>query len=182
MTADGFVAGPEGQLDWMSQDMDVLQMEKLKELTESMDTILMGRGMVKAFTGYWENVVNKQPDSPEYPYAKIFVDTPKIVFSRTAKTVAGQNVTVENGDLVGKVNQLKDQPGKDIIVYGGANFVSELIKNNLVDELYLFIDPVAIGNGLKIFHDTVKLQLVNSTAYGNGIIVNQYKQLATASI
>jgi len=180
LTTDGFVAGPGGELDWMSQEMDVLQMEKLKELTESMDTIIMGRGMAKEFTTYWESVVNNQPDSPEYPYAKIFVDTPKIVFSKTVKTVEGKNVTVENGDLVKKVNALKDQPGKDIIVYGGANFVSELVKNNLIDELYLFINPVAIGNGLKIFHDTVKLQLVNSTAYANGIIVNQYKQMATA--
>jgi len=179
MTADGFVAGPEGQLDWMSQEVDVLQMDKLKELTESMDTIIMGRKMAPEFTGYWENVVNNQPDSPEYSYAKIFVDTPKIVFSRTVKTVEGKNVTVENGDLVESVHQLKKQEGKDIIVYGGANFVSGLIKNNLVDELHLFINPVAIGQGLRIFHDTVKLQLVNSVAYANGIIVNQYKQLAT---
>jgi dihydrofolate reductase len=177
VSADGFVAGPEGQLDWMSREMDLLQLELLKELTEGMDTIIMGRKMTGGFTTYWENVVDSQPDSPEYPYAKIFVDTPKVVFSKTVKTIKGKNVTVENGDLSETVNKLKNQAGKDIIVYGGAQFVSELIKNKLVDEFFFFINPTAIGNGLKIFHDRAQLKLVKSIAYSNGIVVNQYQQL-----
>ena len=177
MSVDGFVAGPEGQLDWMSSEMDLKQLQFLRELTESMDIILLGRKMANGFTTYWENVVNSQPDSPEYPYAKIFVDTPKIIFSKTIKTTDGKNAVVENGDLVASVNKLKGQQGKDIIVYGGANFVSELIKNNLVDEFNLFINPIAIGKGLKIFNDRFKLNLVNSTAFTNGIILNQYKPL-----
>lgn len=177
MSIDGFVADPEGQLDWMSSEMDILQLALLKELTESMDTILMGRKMTEGFVTYWENVVNNQPESPEYPYAKIFVDTPKIVFSKTVHSVNGKNVTVENGDLIEAVTKLKNEPGKDLIVYGGANFVSELIKNNLIDELNLFINPAAIGNGLKIFTDRFKFKLTNSTSYNNGIVVNQYRPL-----
>ncbi|HET6225078.1 MAG TPA: dihydrofolate reductase family protein [Bacteroidia bacterium] len=177
MTIDGFVAGPEGQLDWMSPEMDILQLQLLKELTESMDTILLGRKMTEGFITYWENIVNNQPDSPEYTYAEIFVDTPKIVFSKTIKTVNGKNAIVENEDLVESVNKLKRQEGKDIIVYGGANFVSELIKNNLINELNLFINPTAIGKGLKIFTDRFNFKLLNSTSYPNGIVVNQYKQL-----
>lgn len=177
MTIDGFVAGPEGQLDWMSREMDQMQLELLKELTESMDTILLGRKMAEGFTTYWENVVNNQPRSPEHPYAKIFVDTPKIVFSKTIEAVNGKNAIVENGDLVESINKLKRQEGKDIIVYGGANFVSELIKNDLIDELNLFVNPTAIGNGLKIFNDRSKFKLLRSTSYSNGIVVNQYKQL-----
>ena len=175
MTIDGFVAGPEGQLDWMSPEMDLLQLQLLKELTESMDTILMGRKMTEGFVTYWENVVNNHPGSPEYPYAKIFVDTQKIVFSKTIKTIRGKNVVVENGDLVTAVNKLKKQEGKDMIVYGGATFVSELIKNNLIDDLYLFINPTAIGDGLKVFTGKFKFKLQNSTSYSNGIVVNQYK-------
>lgn len=175
MTIDGFVAGPEGQLDWMVSDMDPKQTTSLKALTESMDTILMGRKMTDGFTTYWEHVVDNQPDSPEYPYAKIFVDTTKIVFSKTVTSMKGKNVAVENGGLVEAVNKLKKQDGKDIIVYGGANFVSELIKNNLIDELYLIINPVAIGNGLKIFTGKMPLKLVKSIACDNGVIINQYK-------
>ena len=91
ITVDGFVSGLEGQLNWMSSSMNEVQLKLLDELTASMDTIIMGRGMVNEFTGYWENVVNNQPANPEYPYAKIFVDTSKIVFSRTVASVNGKN-------------------------------------------------------------------------------------------
>lgn len=177
MSLDGFVAGPEGELDWMTPEMDSKHLQFLQELTESIDTILLGRKMANVFTTYWENVLNTQPGSPEYPYAKIFVDTPKIVFSKTIKTIDGKNAVVENDDLVSSINILKNQEGKDIIVYGGANFVSELIKKNLIDELNLFINPTAIGNGLKIFNDRFEFRLVSSTSYANGIVINQYKQL-----
>jgi dihydrofolate reductase len=179
MTLDGFVAGPEGQLDWMSQEMDQDQLNSLSLLTESIDTIVMGRKMAPGFASYWENVVNTQPESPEFPYAKIFVDTPKIVFSKTVKTVPGKNVIVENGDLVQSINKLKKQQGKDIIVYGGAHFVSELIKYNLIDELYLFINPVAIGKGLKIFHGQFKFKVLKSIPCSNGVVINQYKPVTS---
>jgi dihydrofolate reductase len=178
MTVDGFVAGPEGQLDWMCTEMNPLQLELLKELTESMDTILMGRKMAGGFSSYWENVVNNQPDSPEWPYAKIFVDTPKIVFSKSNTAVAGKNVTVESGDLVETVNELKSQVGKDMIVYGGAGFVSELIKNNLIDELNLFVNPVTIGVGLSIFTGRFRFKLLQSVSFANGIVFNRYVQTA----
>lgn len=174
ISLDGFVAGPTGELDWMSQEMAPEQLQVLQELTDGMDTILMGRKMVGGFTGYWEHVVDNQPDSPEYAYARIFVDTPKIVFSKTVQQVKGKNVTVENGDIVSKVNALKQQPGKDIIVYGGASFVASLIKNNLIDELNLFVNPVAIGNGLKIFNDRFNFKLAQSIACANGIVINRY--------
>ena len=177
MSLDGYVAGPEGQLDWMSREMDPKQLDALKELTESMDTILLGRKMTPGFISYWEGVVNNQPDSPEYPYAKIFVDTPKVVFSKTVKSMEGKNVRVENGDLTDSINKLRSKNGKDIIVYGGANFVSALIKNKLIDELNLFINPTAIGDGLKIFTDKSQLKLIKSTSCSNGVIINQYKNV-----
>jgi dihydrofolate reductase len=174
MTMDGFVAGPNGELDWMGIEMDTKQFQLLQDLTEGMDTILLGRKMTEGFTKYWENVVDNQPSSPEYSYAKIFVDTPKIVFSKTENSVTGKNVTVENGNLIEVVSRLKKGTGKNIIVYGGANFVSELIKHDLIDELYLFFHPVAIGAGLRIFVDRKSFKLVNSIACNNGIVINQY--------
>jgi len=176
ITVDGYVAGPEGQLDWMTISWDEAEalIVFVNALTDSSDTILMGRKMTEVFTTYWENVVNNQPGSPEFAFAHKMVDMKKIVFSKTQKTVAGKNVQVENGDLVTAVNALKNQPGKDIIVYGGAGFVSSLIDANLIDELHLFINPVAIGNGLSIFKSRKSLQLVSSTAYKNGIVVNKY--------
>lgn len=174
ITTDGFVAGPEGQLDWMTFDMDEKLLAFINRLTDTSDTILLGRKMTEGFVTYWESVLTK-PESPEYSFAQKMVGYPKIVFSRSAKTIEGKNVRVENGPLVDTVNQLKKQSGKDLIVYGGASFVSSLIENRLIDELNLFVNPVAIANGMRIFSQRTPLTLVASVGHSSGIVVNTYK-------
>ena len=172
MTVDGFVAGPEGQLDWMSRNLDEGVIARIVQLTESSDTILLGRGMTAGFIDYWEAV---QPQSPEYVFARKMVDTPKVVFSKTLTRVAGKNVRVESGDLVQAVMHLKEQRGKDIVVYGGATFVSALIEHDLIDELNIFVNPVAIGRGMRIFKDRKALRSIGSTAYPSGVVINTYQ-------
>jgi dihydrofolate reductase len=176
MSLDGFVAGPEGQLDWMSREVDDKQVQLLQELTDSMDTIILGRKMAEESVPHWEKAAKTGQDSPEKKYAETFVSTPKIVFSKTIKHIEGKNILVENGDLTESINKFKSQKGKDIIVYGGANFVNELINNNLIDELNLFIVPTAIGNGLKIFNKKTNFQFVKSISFSNGVIGTQYKK------
>src|SRR2546422_9705995 len=144
ITVDGFVAGPEGQLDWMTWDMDEKLVAFINHLTDSSDTILLGRKMTGGFTNYWEHVIT-QPENPEYPFARKMVDMPKVVFSKTVDHIDGQNVRVENGDLSEAVNRLKAALGKDLIVYGGATFVSSLIENGLIAELNLLSIPWRLG-------------------------------------
>ena len=171
-SVDGFVAGPEGQLDWMTWEMDSKLLAFINHLTDTSDTILLGRKMTEGFVNYWESV---KPESPEYAFAQKMVNIPKVVFSKTLKTVAGKNVRVENGPIVEAVNRLKSQTGKDIVVYGGAGFVSSLIENGLIDELNLFVNPIAIENGLRIFSKRTPLTLIGSVSYSSGIVVNTYK-------
>jgi dihydrofolate reductase len=173
MTIDGFVAGPEGQLDWMSFDNDPKMWNRINQITDSSDTIIMGRKMSAEFCKYWESVPK---ESQEYSFAQKMVNIPKIVFSKTEKNSPGKNARMENGDLKTEVNKLKSLPGKDIIVYGGAGFVSSLIKENLIDDYYFFVNPVAIVRGLTIFNDRLKLKLVDSVKYG-AEVVNHYKPL-----
>ena len=176
MTLDGFVAGPDGQLDWMwttgRQDESLFQ--HVIELADSCDTILLGRKMTREFIDYWENVVDNLPDSTEQSLAQRMVDMRKIVFSRTQTAIKGRNLEVENGDLVPAVQALKKRPGKDIMVYGGANFLSSLISLNLIDEYYIFRNPVAIGKGLSIFKEQKILTLDSITSYKNGKVLNKY--------
>lgn len=171
---DGFVAGPQGQLDWMTGSWDEALLARVNDLTDSSDLILLGRKMTPDFVNYWEHVVNTQPDSPEFPFAQKMVGMQKVVFSKTVGTMAGKNLRVEQGDLVAAVQELKNQPGKDILVYGGAGFVSSLILNNLIDEYHLFVNPVALGEGLSIFSGRKSFRLQDSTVYGNGVVVNTY--------
>jgi len=173
LSADGFVAGPEGQLDWMTWTWDVRLQDFVRELTDSIDTILMGRKMSAGFIQHWEKAVN-DPDDPSQPFAHIMVNTPKVIFSRTQSTIEGINAAITNDPISDVVNMLKNQPGKDMIVYGGAEFVSSLIDQQLIDELYLFINPTAIGEGLRIFNGHVPLELDNSIRFGCGIVVNKY--------
>ena len=173
MTVDGFVAGPQGQLDWMTFNMDEKLLAFITQLTDTSDTILLGRKMTPGFIGYWEKVVTK-PESPEYSFGQKMVRMPKIVFSKTLQRVDGQNVRVEHGDVVEAVNQLKRQAGKDIVVYGGASFVSSLVQHDLIDELNVFVNPVAIGEGLRIFPTRKRLTLKGSVAYACGVVVNTY--------
>jgi dihydrofolate reductase len=176
MTVDGFVGGINGEQNWLEPNQD----EEFKkyyqnDIIDSVDTLLMGRKMTDVFISYWENLVNNQPGNPGFQFAQKLVNIPKIVFSKTITIVSGKNIRVENGDLVSAINNLKNKSGKDLLVYGGANFVSSLIKNNLIDEYILFIHRTAIGDGLKIFTTTTKLRLKNSKSYECGVVVNQYK-------
>lgn len=176
MTIDGFVAGPEGQLDWMwlPGGRDETSFRRVIEVADSCDTILMGRKMTRGFIDHWENVLDNQPESPEQPLALRMVNMRKIAFSHTETSIAGRNLEVENGDLTTAVKTLKKEPGKDILVYGGASFVSSLISQNLIDEYFIFSSPVAIGKGLSIFKEQKMLKLESSVAYKNGKMLHKY--------
>lgn len=175
MSIDGFVAGPNGELDWMTWEMDDKAKKFVNDLTDSVDTILLGRKMTEDFISYWTSV---KPESEQYLFARKMVEKPKYVFSKTLTNCNWENTKILNGDLTEEINKIKSQnTGKDIIVYGGASFVSSLIKNNLIDEYYLIINPAAIGKGLSIFNgieSNLRLKLVKSTSFDNGKVVNQY--------
>jgi dihydrofolate reductase len=173
-TADGFVAGPGGQLDWMNRELDEPLIAFINHLTDTSDTILLGRKMTPGFISYWEHLVAK-PESPEHDFAKKMVGMPKVVFSKTIDRIAGQNVRVENRDVVEAVDELKHKPGRDIVVYGGATFVSSLIEHDLIDEFHFFVNPVAIGSGLQVFKSRKPLHLTSSVAHNSGVVVNSYR-------
>ena len=109
-----------------------------------------------------------------------YTTTPKIVFTRTINKSIWKNTEIANGELVDEINNLKNQEGKDIIAYGGGTFVSALLKNKLIDELHLFINPAAIGSGMPIFKELMETQkfiTVNAIHFDCGIIVLVYKPL-----
>jgi len=174
-STDGFVAGPNGENDWMTWEMGEKVFARESGLIDLSDTILMGRKMVKEFVDHWENVFDNEPDNPQYAFAQKMVELPKIVFSKTVNSLPGRNLRVENGDLVEKVSELKNQDGKGLLVYGGAGFVSSLIGNGLIDEFNLFGHPTAIGTGMRIFPGKTPLKLRNSQAFESGIVLNTYE-------
>ena len=164
-------------MDWMVGLSDDELIKYACKITESVDTILLGRKMTDVFISYWSNVIDKL-DDPWYAFAKKMIEIPKVVFTKTLNKSGWINTDIPTGNLIEEVNKVKSQTGRDIVVYGGASFDSSLIKEKLVDEFYLFINPVAIGNGMTIFKDLNEIQkytLIESKAFECGKVLLRYE-------
>ena len=176
VTVDGFVAGLNGEMDWMTWNWDDELQKYVTDLTAPVDCILLGRKTAEGFIPYWEKVA-ANPQDPSHPFGKIMNDTSRVVFSKTLKKSDWNNSVVANGELAEEINKLKNQKGKDIIVYGGCTFVSSLIKAGLIDEYNLFVNPVAIGNGMTIFRsleEKMNLKMERSVSFSCGIVLLCY--------
>lgn len=177
MSIDGYICGPNGELDFMVWDWDDELKQYVTMLTEPVDCIVLGRKLAQGFIPHWAGVA-VDPNHPEHSAGIKFTDTPKVVFSQTLEKSEWANTLLAKGNLVEEITRLKNQPGKDIIAYGGATFVSALIKDGLIDEFHLFINPTAIGSGMAIFKEMDRKQnlvLVKSTAFDCGIVVLYYQ-------
>lgn len=176
MSIDGYVGGLNGELDGMTWNWDDGIKKYVNELTESIDTILMGRKMTDGFVTHWTNVLTN-PGDESYSFAKKMVDTPKVVFTKTLNESKWANTVLAKGDITDEVNELKSRGGKDIIVYGGAGFVSSLINAGLIDEYNLFVNPAVLGKGLTIFRSEngfSRMALTKSISFDCGIVLLQY--------
>ena len=177
ITLDGFVAGSNGEMDWMVSDRDDTLIKYVTDLANSADTFLLGRVTGQGMAVYWPTVATN-PESREEDLwmAERLNNSPKIIFSRTVTGIDWVNVKIA-GDIAQEVEQLKQQPGKDILIYGGAGIVSSFISKNLIDEYHLFVNPVVIGRGKPIFRnleDKLALKLVKTTTSRVGITILYY--------
>ena len=171
MTVDGYIAGPNGEMDWTLSNWDDELKKYVGSLTDGVDCIILGRKLAEGFIPYWAS-------HPEQEGADVFNNTAKVVFTKTLEASKWADTVLAKGDLVEEITRLKQQPGSDIIAYGGATFVSGLVKHGLIDEYHLFINPTAIGSGLSIFKELngkQNLTLVKSTSFDCGMVVLNYE-------
>ena len=185
---DGYIASPDGNTNWMvwSWGPDWTWDDELQQyhnaLTLSADCIMISRQMAEqGFIAHWQNAA-MNADSPQYTFAKHITNTHKVVFSKTlnkATPIPGgwDNTDIVAGDFVKAINKIKHDTHHDILVYGGATFVSSLIKEGLIDEFHLLVNPVAIGSGLTIFNTidrNKQLTLIKSKAFACGVVLLHY--------
>jgi dihydrofolate reductase len=173
---DGFIAGPKHEMNWMRLPWSEDLISYVRLFTAPIDTILLGKNLAEGFIPYWEQVA-QDPNNVDYEGGIKFTRTPKIVFSKTLTSSKWANTTVNNGNIVDEVLELKKSVGNDIVVYGGASFVSSLIKHNLIDEYVIMINPTAIGNGISIFKElnqNITLQLTTCTKFDCGIALLKF--------
>ena len=177
MTVDGFIGGPTGEMDWLTCPWDDALEQYVIALTAPVDCIVLGRKLAQGFIPHWAAVA-ADDTNPDAAAGRTFTDTPKVVFSHTLAESEWPNTRLATGELVEEITRLKQQPGGDIIAYGGATFVSALIRHGLIDEYHLFINPAAIGRGLSIFGElsgTQPLTLERAQAFPCGIVVQHYE-------
>jgi dihydrofolate reductase len=175
MTINGYVGGPNGEMDWMTWNPDPEFMEFLNANYDSSDTILLGRKLADGFIKYWENAFEKNADTP---LAKQIAGISKVVFTKTLDKSIWSNTTLAKGNLAEEIANLKKQNGKDIFVVGGAGLVSSLIKERLIDEYHLIINPTAMGTGMTIFSSLDSIQKftpIQSKLYPGGKTVLSFK-------
>jgi dihydrofolate reductase len=169
MTLDGFVADQNGKMDWIFSSSTQTTRDYIDDLLNKADHILLGRGMSAGFLDYWPT------DKTEFG-AKIN-RLPSTVFSKTLDKVEWPNVTVAK-DIASEIARLKSEPGKNLILYGGASLVQSFINLNLIDEYHLLVGPLILGKGLSLFANIQserKLNLVKTTTSETGVVVFHYE-------
>ncbi len=174
ISVDGFVAGPNGEEDWDVKADDQLW-QLINELPDTSDTLLLGRKMAEGFIPHFEEY---ETGNPRTNFAAKMVNIPKIIFSKTLDKPFGKNTTLAKGNLAAEIAKLKNMPGKDLLVYGGAGFVASLLAGGHIDEFYLLVVPVLINKGIRIFDlldHRQTLTLINAIPYTCGVTLLHYK-------
>ncbi len=174
ISVDGYVAGPNGEEEWQIAP-DAALWNLIDELPDSADTLLLGRKMAKDFIPHFENF---DPAHPKFAFAQKMVNLKKIIFTTTLEEPFGKNTTLAKGKLAYEIAKLKNEPGKDILVYGGAGLVSSLIAGGHIDEFYLIVVPIITNRGMRIFDlpgQRQQLTLISTTPYNSGVVVLHYK-------
>jgi dihydrofolate reductase len=182
ISLDGFIGGPKGELDWEVRDEEVSRY-LVGDLLSTLDTLLLGRVLYQVFRQAWPAMASN-PSSPKelVDFAHWIEDSPKIVFSTTLSEAEWKNsrlVSVKgDDDIREEVTRLKQQPGGDMVVFGGARFAQTLIQLGLLDEYRLKLQPVALGSGLPLFKDVRdrrSLDLVKSQVFKSGVVALYYQ-------
>ncbi|MBI3579636.1 MAG: dihydrofolate reductase [Ignavibacteriales bacterium] len=174
---DGFTAGPNGELDWISYDGEL---EKYAEgVVNSVGTALYGRTTYHMMESYWPTVP-KNPASTkhELDHAHWVEHIPKVVFSKTLQKVTWNNTTLIKNNIVEEVSKLKQQPGKDLVIFGSPGLTRAFIDLDLIDEYRLTVNPVVLGNGIPMFKgvkEKIILKLLDTKALNNGVVTFHYE-------
>lgn len=174
LSVDGFVAGPNGEMDWMEWNWGDDINDYVGAITEPVSTIIIGRKLAEGFIPYWKDAAEK--DEP-IKGAEKFNTTPKVVFTKTMDSNPWENTHLATGTLEDEIAKLKSETGGDIIAYGGGTFVSSLIKAGVIDEYYLLVNPTIIGKGMPIFSEISEknaLKLIEAKAFECGITALHY--------
>jgi dihydrofolate reductase len=172
---DGYVADKAGNFDWAAPNEEVHAF--VNQLERSVGTYLYGRRMYETMV-YWETAHTRPESSPvELDYAEIWQAADKIIYSRTMTDVSSAGTRIEREFDPDSVRRLKESAGRDLSV-GGAELAAQAIKDGLVDEYHLFVNPVVVGGGTSTLPDNIRLdlELLDEHRFSSGVVHLHYRQ------
>src|SRR5271154_5686207 len=168
VSLDGFIAGPDGALDWSVPDEELFRFHQ--QQVQQLGVHLCGRRLHETMV-YWETAEESPLAAEQVEFAQAWKALPKVVFSTTLESVVGNSRLARDG--VGEeVSRLKEQPGKDIGV-GGAGLARTCMKLELIDEWRLFVSPLLLGGGTPYFptlDERIKMELVETQTFGSRVV------------
>jgi dihydrofolate reductase len=176
VTVDGYYEGPNGEFDWPVVDEEFNQFG-LQQLDE-VDTLLFGRRTYELMASYWPTPAAAE-DDPRV--AAKMNGLPKLVVSRTLQKAEWADTRIIGDDVAGELAKLKQQPGKDIAIFGSSDLTVNLLRLGLVDELRLMVSPVVLGDGKSLFrtaHERIGLRLSATRAFRSGNVLLSYRPAA----
>jgi dihydrofolate reductase len=182
VSLDGVVEDPSWTLQFSSEEQEKY---KFAELAAA-DALLLGRMTYEEFAAAWPTMMN-QYDGPRQAelgeYAEMMNGYPKHVVSRTLQEPLEWNSsTLVRGNVAEEINELKQRPGKDILVFGSAALAGTLLDHDLIDEYRIMVFPIVVGSGKHLFEDgidTVVLKLAKTETFGSGVVVLTYEPEGT---
>jgi dihydrofolate reductase len=195
VTADGYFAGPDGNLDWVVPDEE-FDREVAEAIDRSgtgpeADTILFGRRTYEQFETFWPHALDSPTVSKPHcaggvspamrAMAVMLNEATKLVFSRTLNEVTWRNSHLRRELDPHEIEALKEQPGKDIRVFGSGSLVSQLTQHGLIDEYQFVVMPVLIGGGLNLLtglSKSLRVDLLEAKEYPSGKIMLRYAPAA----
>jgi dihydrofolate reductase len=168
VSLDGVMEDPQWTFQFMSEVQEKFKFDELK----ASDALLLGRVTYDGFAAAWPNMIEETGE-----YGEWMNDYPKYVVSTTLEEVQWKNSQLIKGDIAEEIIKLKQQPGKDILVFGSCSLVQTLIQLDLIDEYRLMVFPVAVGSGKRVFGDGIDkkvLRLADTKTFSSGVIVLTY--------
>jgi dihydrofolate reductase len=175
VSLDGFIAGPGGDIGWTAPDAEQFRFHI--EQTRHIAAHLCGRGLYQEML-VWETAEQTMSGEAELEFARIWRPIPKVVFSRTLDSVAG-NARLATGDIAAEVARLRDQPSEGVVSIGGAGLAAAAIAEDLIDEYRQFVNPVILGGGTPYFTPLAKpldLRLTESRTFSAGVVYLRYQR------
>jgi dihydrofolate reductase len=179
VSLDGFIARPDGALDWANVDDELHTFAN--DQARAMGMFLYGRRMYEVMTSYWPTA-HLDPSTPrvEIDFAQIWNEKPKLVFSKTLDRVAG-NTRLLHEVVPDEIAALKAQPDNDMVL-GGASLGASFMRLGQIDEFLLLVHPVVLGCGIPCFPPLERsnhLRLVDTQTFCSGVVYLRYQCLDT---